>query len=225
MFTTLCRSLATFGRSWACSWAALGRSWAALGCSWAAVGRSWALLGGSGPQEPQRLPEVILRTPPGAPSWDLKWIKIDQTSIKHLSKISLIFCFFLIFGPSWIDVGANLPPFFQPKIIQNCIKSVPKGIENLIDVRLHFSMILASFWDPSWAHVGHFFVTSRPQDPPKEHQKLIPTLKKAENTSWTRPGALQTSILAPLVLHFAPPDLEFDAPRPRFLNVLGLFLC
>lgn len=50
------------------------------------------------------------------------------------------------------------------------------------------------------------------------------------NTSYSREGSWQglrhqTSILAPLDLHFAPPDLDVGAPRPRFLNVLGLFLC
>ena len=51
MFTTLCRSLATFGRSWGAlesllaafgrSWAALGPLLAALGPLLAALGRSW----------------------------------------------------------------------------------------------------------------------------------------------------------------------------------------
>ena len=55
MFTTLCRSLATFGRSWGaldkllaafgCSWGALGLLLAALGPLLAALGRSWAALG------------------------------------------------------------------------------------------------------------------------------------------------------------------------------------
>ena len=79
------------------------------------------------------------------------------------------------------------------------------------------------------AQVRPMLATFPPQEAlethPEKHQKLIPTLKTAQNASWTRPGALQTSILAPPDLHFAPPDLDFGAPRPRFLNVLGLFLC
>ena len=90
-------------------------------------------------------------------------------------------------------------------------RSIPKGIENLIDFRIHFPLILAPFGDPSWAHVGHFFATRGPQDPSKKHHKLIPTLKTAQNASWTRPGALQTSILAPLDLHSAPQDFDFGA--------------
>ena len=128
-----------------------------------------------------------------------------------------------------IDFGSMLVPtclhFSTKNPPKSHIKSIPKGIENLIDFRPHFPLILAPSWDPSWAHVGHFFATRRPQDPPKKHQKLVPTLKTAQNASWTRPGALQTSILAPPDLHFAPPDLDFGAPRARFLNVLGLFLC
>ena len=95
-------------------------------------------------------------------------------------------------------------------------KLISRGMENLIDFRLHFSVIWAPSWDPSWAHVGHFFATRRPQDPPKKHRKLVPALKTAQNASWTRSRTLQTSILTPLDPHFAPPDLDFSAPRPRF---------
>ena len=104
-------------------------------------------------------------------------------------------------------------------------KSIPKGIENLIDFRPHFSLILAPSWDPSWAHVGHFFATRRPQDPPKKHQKLAPTFKTAQNASWTRPGASRPRFWRPWTSILYPPDLDFGAPRPRFLNVLGLYLC
>ena len=50
------------------------------------------------------------------------------------------------------------------------------------------------------------------------------------NTSYSREGSRQgsrhqPSIVAPLDFHFAPPDLDVGAPRPRCLNVLGLFLC
>ena len=57
----------------------------------------------------------------------------------------------------------------------------------------------------------------------KKALKFVPTLKTARNASWTRPGNLQTSILAPLDLHFAPQDVDCDVHRPRFLNVLGCF--
>ena len=82
-------------------------------------------------------------------------------------------------------------------------KSISRGIENLIDFRPHFPLILAPFWDSSWAYVGHFFATRRPKDPPKKYHKLIQTPKTAQNTSQT----LWTSIVAP-------PDLHFGAPRP-----------
>ena len=123
-----------------------------------------------------------------------------------------------ILVPTRLHFGSQNPP--KPSQ-----KSIPRCTQFFIDFCIEFFSIWAPSWDPSWAHVGHFFATRRPQDPPKKHQKLIPTLKTAQNASWTRPGALQTSILAPLDLHFAPPDLDFGAPRPRFLNVLGLFLC
>ena len=90
----------------------------------------------------------------------------------------------------------------------------------MIDLCINFFSIWARFCEPSWIHVGHFFATRRPQDPPKKHQKLMPTLKTAQ----TRPGSLQTSILVPPDLDFAPPDLDVGATRPRFLNDLGLLL-
>ena len=48
----------------------------------------------------------------------------------------------------------------------------------------------------------------------------MPTLKTAQ----TRPGSLQTSILVPPDLDFAPPDFDFGTTRPRFLNDLALLL-
>ena len=86
----------------------------------------------------------------------------------------------------------------------------------MIDFRPHFPLIVAPSWDPSWAHVGHFFATKRPQDPLRKDQKLVSALKMTQNAFWTRAGALQTSMLAPPDLHLAPPDLDFGAPRARF---------
>ena len=74
-----------------------------------------------------------------------------------------------------IDFGSMLVPtcfhFSAKNPPKSHKKSIPKGIENLIDFRPHFSLIFAPSCDPSWAHVGHFFATRRPQDPPKKHQK------------------------------------------------------
>ena len=102
-------------------------------------------------------------------------------------------------------VGANMPPFFHQKSTKIHKKSIPKGIENLIDFRPHFLLIFAPSWDPSWGHVGHFFATRRPQDPPKKHRKLVPALKTGQNASWTRSRAAQT-----------PSGPGLWTPKPRF---------
>ena len=36
-------------------------------------------------------------------------------------------------------------------------KSIPRGINFLIDFWMDFSLILARSWDSTWSHVGHFF--------------------------------------------------------------------
>ena len=125
----------------------------------------------------------------------------EKLSIFKISLFDLHIDFGSMLVPTCLHVSTKNPP-------KSHKKSIPKGNENLIDFRHPFSLILAPSWDPSWAHVGHFFATRRPQDHPKRHQKLVPTLKTAQNASWTRSGTLQTSMLAP-------PDLHFCSPRPR----------
>ena len=109
--------------------------------------------------------------------------------------------------PTSLHFGSPNPP--KPSQ-----KSIPRCIKFLIDFCIDFFSILALSWDPSWGHVGHFFGTRRPQDPPKRHQKLVQTLKTAQN-----------AILAPPDLHFAPPGLDFDAPRPPFCSPGPRFSC
>ena len=61
--------------------------------------------------------------------------------------------------------------------------------------------------------------TFSPQDALELH------LKSNKKIVWTHPVGFQASMLVPLDLHCAPPGLDFGAPTPRFLNVLGLFPC
>ena len=71
-----------------------------------------------------------------------------------------------------------------------------------------FASILASvfvrFVFQLGAQVGPMLASFAPLDAPKNHkkkyQKIIQTLKTAQDASWTPPGPLQTSILVPLDL-------------------------
>ena len=55
-----------------------------------------------------------------------------------------------ILMPTWLHFGTKIPP----RSIQ---KSIPRGINFLIDFNIDFVSIFARFWKPTWGHVGHIF--------------------------------------------------------------------
>ena len=59
-----------------------------------------------------------------------------------------------IFGsilvPTWLHFGSQNPP-------KSSQKSIPRGINFLIDFYIDFLSIFARFWRPTWGHVGHIF--------------------------------------------------------------------
>ena len=98
----------------------------------------------------------------------------------------------------------QLGSIFQPKIHQNQIKD---GFQKPLKISPIFASIFHRFWLHLRTQVGPMSATFSLQDAPKTHQKknqkVIQTLKTAQNTSQT----LQTSIMAP-------PDLHFGSPGP-----------
>ena len=59
-----------------------------------------------------------------------------------------------IFGsilvPTWLHFGSPNPP-------KSSQKSIPRGINFLIDFYIDFLSIFARFWRPTWGHVGRIF--------------------------------------------------------------------
>ena len=55
-----------------------------------------------------------------------------------------------ILVPTWLHFPSQKPQKSTPK-------SIPRGINVLIDFWMGFLSILARSWDPTWSHVGHFF--------------------------------------------------------------------
>ena len=59
----------------------------------------------------------------------------------------------------WFDFGAKLAQFWfqkSSKILPK--KSIPRGINFLIDFYMDFLSIFDRFWKPTWGQVGHIFV-------------------------------------------------------------------
>ena len=52
--------------------------------------------------------------------------------------------------PTWLHFGSQNPP-------KSSQKSIPRGINFLIDFYIDFLSIFARFWKPTWGHVGHIF--------------------------------------------------------------------
>ena len=118
-----------------------------------------------------------------------------------ISLFALHIDFGSMFVPTCLYFSIKNPP-------QSHKKSIPRGIENLIDFRFHFPLIWASSWDPSWAHVGHFFRHRTPSRPTKKASTISPNAQNG-------PKCVLDPSRSPPDLDVGAPGIPFCSPRPR----------
>ena len=102
----------------------------------------------------------------------------------------------------WSHFGANLAPFWDPKSIKIHEKSIPRGIQQMIDFRIDFLAKLAPFWDPSWD-------PRAAQDGPKTPPKTLPRRHQDSPRATRAPKIEIWSIFGPKVRWGTPPGLDF----------------
>ena len=131
-------------------------------------------------------------------------LKIDA---KMESKLECLVA--LIFDGFWCQFGSILDKKNRSTVHP---KSIPRGIQKMIEILIDFLTILAPFWEPSWSHVGHFFRAKTPQDAfwgvfwpswvPSRHPKMPQDAPRCPKT---------------------PPDLDFDQFLIDFSLIFGPF--
>ena len=125
---------------------------------------------------------------------------------------------------------------------------MPRGIKKMIDFKMDLLLILASFWKPSWSHVGHI---SRPRTaqepfktPPRRFQEPPKTPLRASQDPvppgpmgypcfgrrgrWGTPFLVAKARWGTLFLvaedPCGTPLLQFWVPRVNGVHHFGLFL-
>ena len=102
-----------------------------------------------------------------------------------------------ILVPTWLHFGTQNPP-------KSTQKSIPRGIQKMIDVWIDFLLKLAPFWDPSWD-------PRAAQDGPKTPPKTFPR-RHQDSPRATRASKIEIwSIFGPKVRRgYAPLASMFD---------------
>ena len=101
--------------------------------------------------------------------------------------------------PTWLHFGSQNPAKSIPK-------SIPRGINKIIDFWINIGTILAPFWEPTWGHVGAQDGPRAAQEPPKRHPRGVQEAPGTRLGARSRPRGAQTS------------------SRPHFWIMLVMFL-
>ena len=111
-----------------------------------------------------------------------------------------------ILVPTWL----HFPSPSSPKSLQ---KTIPKGIDFLIDFSFEFLSILPPFWEPSWSHVGQVFRT-----------KLAQEASKSPHEASKAPQDASQDALGNQNPPRPPPGLNFDRFLIDFWSIFDRFL-